>query len=116
VRVSERAAALAHAQNLFSELSTLTSHSPRHRACRDELIEMHLPLVRYLARRFRNRGEPYDDLLQVGTIGLMKAVDHFEPDRGVAFSTYATPLIIARSSGTCGTRGGSSGRPDSSRS
>lgn len=79
MRVSERAAALAHAQNLFSELSTLTSHSPRHRACRDELIEMHLPLVRYLARRFRNRGEPYDDLLQVGTIGLMKAVDHFEP-------------------------------------
>lgn len=56
MRVSERAAALAHAQNLFSELSTLTSHSPRHRACRDELIEMHLPLVRYLARRFRNRG------------------------------------------------------------
>ena len=55
---------------------------------------MHLPLVQHLARRFRNRGEPYDDLVQVGTIGLIKAVDRFDNERGVEFSTYATPTIV----------------------
>jgi RNA polymerase sigma-B factor len=61
---------------------------------RDELVALHLPLVEHLARRFRNRGEPYDDLLQVGTIGLIKAVDRFDTDRGVEFSTYATPTVV----------------------
>ncbi|MCD6641094.1 MAG: SigB/SigF/SigG family RNA polymerase sigma factor, partial [Nocardioides sp.] len=46
------------------------------------------------ARRFRNRGEPLEDLVQVGTIGLIKAIDRFEPGRGVEFSTYATPTVI----------------------
>ena len=55
---------------------------------------MHLPLVQYLARRFRDRGEPLEDLVQVGTIGLIKAVDRFDPERGVEFSTYATPTIV----------------------
>jgi RNA polymerase sigma-B factor len=61
---------------------------------RDELVHLHLALVEHCARRFRNRGEPYEDLVQVGTIGLIKAVDRFETDRGVEFSTYATPTII----------------------
>ena len=61
---------------------------------RHELIELHLPLVEHCARRFLHRGEPYEDLVQVGTIGLIKAVDRFEVDRGVEFSTYATPTII----------------------
>lgn len=61
---------------------------------RTVLVEMHLPLVEHLAKRFRNRGEPFDDLVQVGTIGLLKAIDRFEADRGVAFSTYATPTIV----------------------
>ena len=61
---------------------------------RDELVELHLPLVHHLARRYRDRGEPLDDLVQVGTIGLIKAVDRFETERGVEFSTYATPTII----------------------
>ncbi len=61
---------------------------------RESLVHLHLPLVEHCARRFRNRGEPYEDLVQVGTIGLIKAVDRFETDRGVEFSTYATPTII----------------------
>jgi len=63
-------------------------------AIRDKLIESHLGLVEYLARRFAGRGEPLDDLIQVATIGLVKAVDRFDPDREVEFSTYATPTIV----------------------
>jgi len=61
---------------------------------RDELITMYLNLVKYLASRFRNRGEPIDDLVQVGTIGLIKAIDRFDTTRAVEFTTYATPTII----------------------
>ena len=57
-------------------------------------MQLHLPLVDHCARRFANRGEPLDDLVQVGTIGLIKSVDRFDTDRGVEFSTYATPTII----------------------
>jgi RNA polymerase sigma-B factor len=65
-----------------------------HAAARDDLVHLHLPLVEHCARRFRNRGEPFEDLVQVGTIGLIKAVDRFESERAVEFSTYATPTII----------------------
>jgi RNA polymerase sigma-B factor len=61
---------------------------------REELIERYLPLVRSLARRYANRGEPLDDLVQVGSIGLIKAIDRFDVARGVELSTYATPNII----------------------
>ena len=61
---------------------------------REALVHLHLPLVEHCARRFRNRGEPHEDLVQVGTIGLIKAVDRFDTERGVEFSTYATPTII----------------------
>jgi RNA polymerase sigma-B factor len=63
-------------------------------AARDELITMYLNLVKYLASKFRNRGEPVDDLIQVGTIGLIKAVDRFDTERGWEFTTYATPTIV----------------------
>ncbi|MFT3872522.1 MAG: SigB/SigF/SigG family RNA polymerase sigma factor [Nocardioides sp.] len=61
---------------------------------RDELVTLHLPLVEHAARRFRDRGEPHDDLVQVGTIGLINAIDRFDPERGVEFSTFATPTIV----------------------
>ncbi len=78
---------------LFAELTTVGDTSDA-KAVRDQVIELHLPLVKYCARRFANRGEPLDDLVQVGTIGLIKAVDRFDTERGVEFSTYATPTII----------------------
>jgi RNA polymerase sigma-B factor len=66
----------------------------RDRTLRDELITAHMGLAEYLARRFTNRGEPLDDLLQVASLGLLKAVDRFDPGRGLEFSTYATPTIV----------------------
>jgi RNA polymerase sigma-B factor len=65
----------------------------RDKRLRNRLVSMHMNLVRYLASKFAGRGEPYDDLVQVGTIGLINAVDRFEPQRGMKFSTYATPTI-----------------------
>ena len=63
-------------------------------ALRERLIQEHLPLVRALARRFANRGEPLDDLISTGTLALIHAVDRFEPEKGTKFSTFATPTII----------------------
>ena len=57
-------------------------------------MESHLPLVRVLAQRYRDLGEPLDDLVQVGTIGLIHAVDRFDPDRGTGLASYATPNIL----------------------
>jgi len=79
---------------LFSELGHADTSEVRRGQCREELVQLHLPLVDHCARRFTNRGEPLDDLVQVGTIGLIKSVDRFDTDRGVEFSTYATPTII----------------------
>jgi RNA polymerase sigma-B factor len=79
----------ARARDLFAELAAGAGAEVR-----DELVRMHLPLVEYLARRFRNRGEPLEDLVQVATIGLIKSIDRFDLERGVEFSTYATPTIV----------------------
>ncbi len=79
---------------LFAEMGDGGTSTERRAACRDELVQLHLALVDHCARRFANRGEPLDDLVQVGTIGLIKSVDRFDTDRGVEFSTYATPTII----------------------
>ena len=63
------------------------------RRLRDELVEEHASLAYFLARRFRNRGVDTDDLVQVALVGLLKAVERFDPGRGVQFSTFATPTI-----------------------
>jgi len=69
-------------------------HEQGDRAAREQLIERYMSLVRSLARRYASRGEQLDDLIQIGAIGLIKAIDRFDIDRGVELTTYATPNII----------------------
>jgi RNA polymerase sigma-B factor len=67
-------------------------HQDRH--ARDELIERFLPLARKLARRYAQSTEPYEDLVQVASLGLVKAVERFDPERGFAFTSFAVPTIV----------------------
>jgi RNA polymerase sigma-B factor len=78
----------------FAQLHDETASTADRDCARDSLVHLHLPLVEHCARRFRNRGEPFEDLVQVGTIGLIKSIDRFDADRGIEFSTYAAPTII----------------------
>lgn len=93
-RVEEKVA--QEAATPTSDLDSIFSryHATRDPALRDYLVMVHLSLVRFLASRFANRGEPLEDLVQVGTIGLINAVDRFDPERGNRFSTYAAPTIV----------------------
>jgi RNA polymerase sigma-B factor len=79
----------AEAEQMFRDYTR--TRSPK---LRDQLVIMHQNLVRFLAGKFANRGEALEDLVQVGSIGLINAVDRFDPDRGTKFSTYATPTIV----------------------
>ncbi|WP_030780400.1 RNA polymerase sigma factor SigF [Streptomyces sp. NRRL S-920] len=81
-------------QVLFGQLKELEPGSPEHGRVRGALIEANLPLVRYAAARFRSRNEPMEDVVQVGTIGLINAIDRFDPDRGVQFPTFAMPTVV----------------------
>ncbi len=83
----------AHLAPLFDELVALAPGDPDRAAIRAKLVTGYLPVVRHIARRFAGRGEPVDDLEQAGTLGLLNAVDRFEPGRGVDFLSYAVPTI-----------------------
>src|SRR6187455_3566397 len=69
-------------------------HEEGDLSAREELIERYVSLVRSLARRYSYKGEQLDDLIQIGAIGLIKAIDRFDLERGVELTTYATPNII----------------------
>ena len=69
-------------------------HEGGDRDAREQLVQRHLPLVRALARRYAGRGEPLEDIEQVGAIGLLKAIDRYELSREVALTTYATPNVV----------------------
>ncbi|MET7742110.1 RNA polymerase sigma factor SigF [Streptomyces sp. NPDC005385] len=81
-------------QVLFGQLKVLEPGTAEHNRVRGALIEANLPLVRYAAARFRSRNEPMEDVVQVGTIGLINAIDRFDPDRGVQFPTFAMPTVV----------------------
>ncbi|MGQ0776892.1 MAG: RNA polymerase sigma factor SigF [Pseudonocardiales bacterium] len=82
-----------HLARLFIELADLKPGEPRRTQLRERLVSEHLPLARNIARRFSHRGEPQDDLEQVATVGLIHAVDRFDPSRGSDFLSFAIPTI-----------------------
>jgi RNA polymerase sigma-B factor len=79
---------------LWELLDALPVDHPARRDVRNEIVAAHMPLVTYLARRYQNRGETLEDLIQVGSLGLIKSVDRFDRRHGVAFSSFATPTIL----------------------
>ena len=72
----------------------ILSEAPNDPAVRDQLVVENLPLVHRLCWRFRHSGEPLEDLVQVGTIGLMKAIQKYDPSRGYLLTTFAIPVIV----------------------
>jgi RNA polymerase sigma-B factor len=83
-----------NAADLVAAMAALTVGHPCRPAVRDRAIEAWLPLARHLAQRYANRGEPFDDLFQTATVGLLKAIDRFDPSFGVDFVGFAIPTII----------------------
>ncbi|MFI5938270.1 sigma-70 family RNA polymerase sigma factor, partial [Actinoplanes sp. NPDC051494] len=79
---------------LLNAMAAMPVGHPSRARLRDRAIEAWIPLARHLANRYSGRGEPTDDLFQTATVGLIKAVDKFDPDRGVDFAGYAIPTII----------------------
>ncbi|MEU9401300.1 RNA polymerase sigma factor SigF [Streptomyces sp. NPDC048242] len=86
--------ARALSKTLFQRLESLEEGTHEHAYVRNTLVELNLALVRFAASRFRSRSEPMEDIVQVGTIGLIKAIDRFELARGVEFPSFAMPTII----------------------
>jgi len=82
-----------HLSPLLEEYAALGPDDPRREPLRDELVTGFLPVAQHIARRFNNRGEPLDDLVQVATVGLINAVDRYSPDRGTDFFSFAVPTI-----------------------
>lgn len=83
-----------HLAPLFVELAALPSDDPTRAEVRNKLVTGHLPLAEHIAARFSNRGVPREDLVQVATLGLINAVDRFQPDRGTDFLSFAVPTVM----------------------
>ncbi|WP_405719760.1 RNA polymerase sigma factor SigF [Streptomyces sp. NBC_01537] len=81
-------------RTMFARLAVLEEGTEEYQYVRNTLIELNMTLVRFAARRFGTRAEQMEDILQVGTIGLIKAINRFDPDFGVEFVTYAMPTIV----------------------
>jgi RNA polymerase sigma-B factor len=79
---------------LIEVMAALPAGHPSRPAARERAIEAWLPLARHLAQRYANRGEPVDDLIQTAMVGLIKAIDRFDPDYGIDFVGYAIPTIV----------------------
>ncbi|HEY0577705.1 MAG TPA: RNA polymerase sigma factor SigF [Pseudonocardia sp.] len=88
-----RDAEYAHLSPLLAEYAALAPTDPRRYQLRDELVSGYLPVARHIARRFVNRGEPLDDLIQVATLGLIFAIDRFRTDFGSDFLAFAVPTM-----------------------
>jgi RNA polymerase sigma-B factor len=86
--------ARAMSKVLFARLAELEEGTHEYQYVRNTLIELNLALVRFAAGRFRTRSEPMEDIVQVGTIGLIKAIDRFDPEREIEFPTFALPTIL----------------------
>ncbi|MFE1960169.1 RNA polymerase sigma factor SigF [Streptomyces sp. NPDC059479] len=86
--------ARALSKTLFARLESLEEGTHEHAYVRNTLVELNLALVKFAAGRFRTRSEPMEDIIQVGTIGLIKAIDRFELSRGVEFPTFAMPTVV----------------------
>ena len=82
-----------NASELIAAMAALPAGHPSRPAARDRAIEAWLPLARHLAQRYANRGEPFDDLFQTATVGLLKAVDRFDSGFGIDFAGFAIPTI-----------------------
>ncbi len=82
------------ALDLLKTLATLPDDDPDRPALRQRVIEAWLPLARHLAYRFHDRGEPMDDLVQIASVGLIKAIDRFDPEYGNDFAAYAVPTVV----------------------
>jgi RNA polymerase sigma-B factor len=86
--------ARALSKTLFLRMAALEEGTHEYQYVRNTLVELNLALVRFAAARFRTRSEPMEDIVQVGTIGLIKAIDRFDPEREVEFPTFALPTIL----------------------
>ena len=84
----------AQAVALLRRLAAVPADAPARVGLRGRAIEAWLPLARHLAQRFHGRGEPLDDLVQIATVGLIKAIDRFDPEYGNDFAAYAVPTIV----------------------
>ncbi|THV39538.1 SigB/SigF/SigG family RNA polymerase sigma factor [Glycomyces buryatensis] len=83
-----------HLSPLFAELKALEEHDPHRSVVREQLVTGYLPLAEHIAQRFSGKGIAKDDLVQVASVGLIHAVDRFDPDHGSDFLSYAVPTVM----------------------